>query len=107
MCGGETHAEREQHGGEAGARGTSPDKIPREDARAVRTPDRRPPTRVLRIVSAVSWPGVTITTTAVAKNAITPATLPGASPHPQPSQRRCANAVRYHHCGRSGAARRQ
>src|SRR3954447_5737503 len=60
---------------EAAPQTTFPVKTPA----AVRTPDRRPPTRVLRIVSAVSWPGVTMTITAVTKNAITPATMPGVS----------------------------
>ena len=32
-------------------------------------PARRPPASVLRTVSAVSWPGVTITTTATPRNA--------------------------------------
>ena len=36
---------------------------------AVRTPARRPPPSVLRTVSAVSWPGVTITTIATPRNA--------------------------------------
>src|SRR5438067_3013807 len=36
---------------------------------AVRTPDRRPPASVLRIVNAVSWPGVTMTRMEMPRNA--------------------------------------
>src|SRR5947209_5270350 len=36
---------------------------------AVRTPDRRPPASVLRMVSAVSWPGVTMTRIETPRNA--------------------------------------
>src|SRR5213080_464191 len=36
---------------------------------AVRTPDRRPPRSVLRIVNAVSWPGVTMTRMETPRNA--------------------------------------
>src|SRR2546425_3294214 len=36
---------------------------------AVRTPDRRPPASVLRIVNAVSWPGVTMTRMETPRNA--------------------------------------
>src|SRR6266566_5106729 len=36
---------------------------------AVRTPDRRPPASVLRMVNAVSWPGVTMTRMETPRNA--------------------------------------
>ena len=42
---------------------------PVETPSAVSTPARRPPSSVLRIVSAVSWPGVTITSAETPRNA--------------------------------------
>ena len=42
---------------------------PVETPSAVRTPVRRPPASVFLIVSAVSWPGVTITSAETPRNA--------------------------------------
>src|SRR6185312_1932030 len=51
---------------------------------AVATPACRPPWSVFRIVSAVSWPGVMITTAEVPRNARSAASMRGAKLDPAP-----------------------
>ena len=52
---------RDEQGGQAGARGQRPDGLAGQTPSAVYDPALRPPSIAFRTVSAVSCPGVTIT----------------------------------------------
>jgi hypothetical protein len=67
LDGAEHGLRRGEDGSEPCARRDRPDGLTRATPIAVKTPARRPPSSVLRIVSAVSGPGVAMTTAETAR----------------------------------------